>query len=265
MALFLFPVRGYGVLAPSGNRGQKQELYTVKRFLAGTIVLFAAIAGADVVIHDHGTPSGGNYGPGWFSDYSTDSTPSNFAAIETADSFTLLPGHSTVTDVHWWGFYWEYQADEPSDPAIDDFTINFYESNFGPGALIESFTDFADVHREVSPYTYELDGIEYFYYSYWVDIDALELDPNTTYYLSIVNNTVRNDADWLWGVSSYPTAPNARFSTDGTTFSNWDLDVVDGLAFNLTGPDDVVPEPATILLLGLGVGSMVARRIRGKK
>ena len=82
------------------------------------------------------------------------------------------------------------------------------------------------------------------------------LEADTTYWLSIVNNTVGTSNTWAWGIESFATGNALSRSTDG---DNWSTDPFN-LAFRLTGP--AIPEPTAALLFGSGfaVVGLAARR-----
>ena len=104
-------------------------------------------------------------------------------------------------------------------------------------------------------------------YAYWAAIDPIELNPNTTYWISIVNDTSADTDDvWFWFFSDQQTG--IRFQSrdvDTTTWSGTSFN--NDLAFQLTN-DIIVTEPSSMALFVLGLAgvSVLARgrsRCRG--
>jgi len=93
-------------------------------------------------------------------------------------------------------------------------------------------------------------------YEYWLDIDPLTLTAGETYYLMIVNFT----GEWYWASSSHRVGTHLF---DGLPLDGIFESVEGELAFNLTN-DGVVPEPASVVLMGLGLGA-IAWRTRRKR
>lgn len=179
---------------------------------------------------------------------------SDSSNTQVAEDFRLSAGSNIVTDVHWWG---GYRFDE-STPATDNFTIRILATNAVTNLpvltpLFEFFV--GDVGRtaigtDTNPSTV---------YEYWVNIPATPLDPDTTFWLSIVNTTAPFNPldDWFW-----ERAENSgSLATLTSPFLNWQANSTAELAFNLTGN---VPEPSTLALLALGLAGITFARRRNQ-
>lgn len=227
----------------------------MKRILLASALVCATIAAAPVanadIIYDNGTyrTDAGNY-----SDVNY-----NIGYAEYS-SFVLQQDASTVTDIHWWGVYFHNNTPQPAD----DFTIRiFQDSGSGlPGTLVATY-DAGDVGRTDTGVNY-WNGSDIYEYSY--DINPLTLTAGTTYWLSIYNDTtVDTNDNWSWNGASGPAGGAGAYSA-GVNSTTYYLDNTPGFhgsAFTLTN-DGVVPEPASILLMGLGLGG-VAWRARKKR
>ena len=87
------------------------------------------------------------------------------------------------------------------------------------------------------------------------------LAPNTVFWLSIFNDTTADTNDnWFWSMQD--AAGNSQTRLDQV--SAWTLagGVGNRQNFELTGTIAVVPEPATLMLLAIGVGGLLAWRGR---
>ncbi len=162
-----------------------------------------------------------------------------------ADAFNFGGGlDRIVTSVEWWGI----------ETALDplSYNIRFFESVANqPGAVIASFSG-----TPVQPSTNAEFGL---------NIADLRLSGNADYFISISADTDLlaqesfqwshggangSGGSWLW---IEPLPGLGSWTNDGTP---------ENFAFRLNG--HVVPEPATILLLGAGMGGLAWRRLRGR-
>lgn len=159
-----------------------------------------------------------------------------------ADNFTLESGTSTLTDIHWWGYYAEAIV-----PTTDSFTAYIYSDAAGePGTVLFTLTD-PVLRTDTGGDTFG----KYTEYEYHMDISALELDAGTTYWLAIQNDV---DCNWFWSISDFAGGDAHQ------KLQNWtDYDVEE--AFYLTGPNSpvVMPEPASVFLMGVGLVGLVFR------
>jgi hypothetical protein len=191
----------------------------------GILACLVAIPATAGIIYDNGGPDGSNT---WFSDLAV--------GIFQFDDFVLEPGANIITDIHWYGGYLA-QA-----PEFDDFLFLIIDE---PGGTVFLYTAAPNVTR-VSTEVIGQDGL--LIYEYWSYIDPLVLDAGVTYWLSIINNT---SDSIIWGWS---TAGAGVHLMD----ERGDISLQDqNLAFRLT--NDVIPEPATLGLVGLGLIGMAAR------
>jgi len=157
---------------------------------------------------------------------------------QMADNFSISAGGS-ITEVKWWGHY--------GNDMTDDFTIRFYSDNSGsPDTLLATHHIVsADEKTAISPTTYAYDAEL---------TSAFTATAGTAYWISILNGS---SGDWGW-FSSNQTGLLAMRPTDNDTWAG--LPKGD-LSFELDGTTTEVPEPTTMLLLGLGlIGLAGARR-----
>ncbi len=210
-------------------------------------------------IFDNGTP---DLETAWLSD---------FAQVEQkADDFTLSVGNNTISNIQWWGVYVGMEGFDNTPTEPDDFTVRIFEDAEGsPSVNPLMEMNLGDVGRVATgDKLYEFFDI----FEYQVNIPQLTLTPNTTYWLSIVNNTIADpDDDWYW-LTSAAAQGNSYYRFDDSEswseLNQFDSELGGDLAFQLSNDSAQVPEPASVLgllALGtLGAGSVLKRNCKRK-
>lgn len=204
---------------------------TTRLVLALCVGLLGAVSSHADVIYDNGDPNG-----------KIVASSTYFATV--LDDFVLQPGASTITDFHWYGSYFH------DVPAEDDFTIYIFDDSFN---LIETIDGSATVRTATgNTVTIPIIGGEFDEYFYELDASPITLTAGETYYLGIAND---DEFYWAWEQVSLLSGGSLVWLQDFDLFIGTNQDY----AFQITGPS-VVPEPATLTLVGLGLVGMIARR-----
>jgi hypothetical protein len=181
-----------------------------------------------------------------------------YGQSQVADNFVLTAPNVIVTDIHWWGVYWN-----PGPPGdLQAFNIYFYNDAGGVptgGGMtnpevtaIASYTiPFAAANETPAGPTN--------YFSYDAALSPpLTLNAGTPYWVAI-QAVMAFPPQWGWATSN-GTAGNAKQGFPYLNMPFWTQIVPTGgtgveMAFYLTG----IPEPASLLLLSLG-GLLLRRR-----
>ena len=167
-----------------------------------------------------------------------------------ADDFALA-ADEVIRSVSWLGSY----AFDGTAPAVDDFQIRFYADAAGsPGALLQSFA----VGDAVARAAVGMLG-SFITYGYTADLGGgFGAAAGTTYWLMIANETTGDNDNWYWAVQTGPGG-NVQLSVDDG--GSWSPTLVAAETdFVLDNDNVLVPEPASFLLVGIGVAAAVRRK-----
>jgi hypothetical protein len=162
-------------------------------------------------------------------------------------SFTLAPGTNVVTGAEWYG-----SCGSTACGPSPQFTIAIYTDDDGlPGAAL--------LIRKVGSADQTAIGNDE--YSYSVTFPSKKLTPGTPYLFGVY---VTAASEPTWGIEQTSKAPPGATAAhfDMTVSEDWSL-IPENLAFNLTGPGGVIPEPPTwaMMLMGFaGLGFLGHRR-----
>jgi PEP-CTERM motif len=171
-----------------------------------------------------------------------------------ADDFTLRPGLNRITGVRWTGVY---ASNSPTGP--DNFRIELFADVARAPALTPITSLFiGDPGRTDT-------GVDIFsndLFVYSVTVPPIILAPDTTFWLSIVNDTSADlISDWAWGSQLFDFGPGT-IAARTSEADPWFLSSAFAQDFTISGPVSI-PEPGTIVLLGMGLfGLLRYRRLR---
>jgi hypothetical protein len=168
-----------------------------------------------------------------------------------ADDFSSA-ANDTARSVSWRGAY----AFDNTAPAVDDFEIRLYANAAGaPGALLQTFV----LGDAVSRTAVGVLGM-FTEYGYTANLGVgFDIAAGTTYWLVIANDTAGDNDNWYWSVQR--DVGNVQLTTDGA--ASWETAAPIAAAYFALDNAAVVPEPSSLLLIGLGLAA-VMRRTRHK-
>ena len=243
-----------------------------------TIVLLAAVALAIPAMADLYTSevgSGSVYDAGPRDDIIWDNIPSGqvdlayLASSQWAPSYPFRSGvaddflcgddptmpYCYVTDVHWWGGYWNYTT---AYDLADGFLVNIYEDDGGKptGSGMEDPTPTAICSWTLTDYTETFLETDRYEYSAVLDPPCV-LDCEGYYWLEIVAID-EFPPQWGWASSLDQQMATAKQGFPLLSIPFWEQDLALDMAFQLTGY--CVPEPTALSLLALGGLALLRRR-----
>jgi hypothetical protein len=165
-----------------------------------------------------------------------------------ADDFSLSPGSNSITGIRWTGTY-------TSDPLTvpDNFRIQLFANVAGAPDLTPiislSISDPGRTDTGLDIFVYDL-------FAYSVTVPPIIVAPDTTFWLSIVNDTSAVISNWAWGGQNVGTGAVRTSEAEPWSLAALEQD------FTLFGPISI-PEPGAIVLLGMGFfGLLRYRRLR---
>jgi len=210
---------------------------------------FALGESANQVVFDNGSP-----------DFLVGHVSDTDQPWQLAGDFVLAAGRNEITAVRFYGLYGSTFGAVPTEPlATDDFTIRFFEDDSDKPA-VDWLYEFrvGDISRVSLGFAPQRPSREYF--SYEVEIPAVTLAADKTYWLSVLNSTeFDSEFNWFWARSSVGGYWQNRFSDgeawDHPRLSDNSIHYYES-AFQLIG----VPEPASVVLLVWGLTIVGCRR-----
>ena len=195
--------------------------------------------------------------------YDNGTTPSNSFVSDTdfpefvADDFSLAPGANVITGVQWTGLY--FPSNTPTQP--DNFTIQFF-ADVGGSPVVTPFLSLSIGNPGRTDTGIDLTGSDLFAYS--ANVAPITLAPNTVFWLSVFNNTLRiltitgsgqckMRLATVMAVTPQPTRGCRRYK------DRW------GTGKISSSPARAIPEPSVLALLAIGViGLLGCRRKRAR-
>lgn len=159
--------------------------------------------------------------------------PGNNLPTIAADDFQLNSGENTLTNINWWGLYDLYPI------TSDNFQIRIYEDSAGkPNSQGEIINVIGTLSKaNTGNQIFDLD-----IYSYSFDFEPIVLEPDVTYWLSVVNDTSNEAADWFWATGGV-NGGNITYSKDlGSTWiaNKADAEAAFQLAYKIPEPNSAV-------------------------
>ena len=204
---------------------------------------------ADTLVYDNNAGGASGIQNAFLSD-------STFPYILADD--VVLSSTTNVTSVEWSGIYnnqTQFSDDLPG--PTDNFTIAVFETNAGSplgGSPVASFNVGNNVNRANSGQ--EIFGIDVFSFSANINFT---MNANTTYWVSIENDTTGDIDFFSWGIEGTSAQPrNAYYSQDGG--ATWSSQGVRA-DFRLFGTV-AIPEPSSFLALTVVAALSIAKRRR---
>lgn len=120
---------------------------------------------------------------------------------QLGDDFRLTEGNSTITHVCWWGAY------RDNTPVEDNFLLTIFRDNGSGMPDTGGYWEYGAgevANRTATSSRVDPGGWNLTIYEYSCDVTGWELEPDTTYYLSIVNDTGK----WMWCTNGSVTEGN---------------------------------------------------------
>lgn len=223
-------------------------ILTALYVVAFSSTIVAAMADGTVV-YDNGSP-----------DFQNAHVSDTDQPLQQAGDFVVPAGRNKITAVRFFGLYGSTFGAIPTEPlSTDNFTIRFFEDDGGKPA-IDWLYEFqgGDISRVSLGFATQLPRHEYFRYE--VEIPAIKLTTDKTYWLSVFNSTeFDSEYNWFWArsaVSGYwQNRPSDGVAWDHPRLSDNSIYYYES-AFQLIG----VPEPANAILAVLALTIVSCRR-----
>ena len=248
-----FAALGDIAMGIQGQSRRRAEVHGVSRRryrpLFACVVMLGIVpqAGAGTIVEHPFIPTN----PGKFSNL----VPNEPFHQQIADNFQL-DQVTILESLSWFGRY----DGTPSVTNPIAFSIRFFTDAGGQPAV--SPLQALDVLVDAQDTGSTFDGIPW--HSYTTSLPALELGPGT-YWVSVLESDSRTIAvegsQWLWGDSI--GASDLVYAFRNSDSEQWTRspDLLSDQAFTLTGT--VVPEPPSLLILGLGLVLSLGCQLRG--